>query len=159
MKSLCSGQGLLRERWCCARGWWMLAGGHRIIRRRYMKPHCIIVSSYPTSWAYSRNIQSHAQNHTTNTTLTSVSTIGGGRDTTISSPGRSPKQPFPGIGLHDSLHGRQACPNSAHFTRRLVKQVPGRGYFHAVPSPKRGQICDIPAPSTVERLSHKQLNQ
>ena len=25
MESLWSGQGLLRERWCCARGWWMMA--------------------------------------------------------------------------------------------------------------------------------------
>ena len=40
----------------------------------------------------------------------SVSTIGGGGDMTIPSPGRSPKQPLPGIGLHDPLHGRQACP-------------------------------------------------
>ena len=38
------------------------------------------------------------------------STIGEDGDTTISSPGRSPKQPLPGIGLHDPLHGRQACP-------------------------------------------------
>ena len=46
----------------------------------------------------------------------SVSTIGGGEGTTILSPGRSPKQPLPGIGLHDPLHGRQACPkfNSFH---------------------------------------------
>ena len=33
------------------------------------------------------------------------STIGEGGDTTISSPGRSPKQPRPGRGLHDPLHG------------------------------------------------------
>ena len=46
----------------------------------------------------------------------SVSTIGGGGGTTIPSSGRSPKQPLPGIGLHDPLHGRQACPgfNSFH---------------------------------------------
>ena len=25
MESLWSGQGLIRERWCCARGWWMMA--------------------------------------------------------------------------------------------------------------------------------------
>ena len=31
MGSLLSGQGLLRKTWCCARGWWMVAGGHRII--------------------------------------------------------------------------------------------------------------------------------
>ena len=36
--------------------------------------------------------------------------IGEGGDTTIPSPGRSPKQPLPGIGLQDPLHGRQACP-------------------------------------------------
>ena len=41
--------------------------------------------------------------------VTSVSTIGGGGDTTISSPRRSPKQPLPRIGLHDPLHGPQAC--------------------------------------------------
>ena len=42
--------------------------------------------------------------------------LGGGGDTTTLSPGRSPKQPLPGIGLHDPLHGRQACPkfNSFH---------------------------------------------
>ena len=39
-------------------------------------------------------------------TLASVSTIGGGGGTTILSPRRSPKQPLPGIGLHDPLHGR-----------------------------------------------------
>ena len=43
------------------------------------------------------------------------STIGEGGDTTISSPGRSPKQPLPGIGLHDPLHGRQACPEFMAF--------------------------------------------
>ena len=43
------------------------------------------------------------------------STIGEGGDTTISSPGRSPKQPLPGIGLHDPLHSRQACPEFVTF--------------------------------------------
>ena len=32
------------------------------------------------------------------------STIGEGGDTTIPSPGRSPKQSLPGIGLHNPLH-------------------------------------------------------
>ena len=36
------------------------------------------------------------------------------------------------------------APNSIHFTRRLVKYVPGRGLFRAIPSQKRGQICEIP---------------
>ena len=46
----------------------------------------------------------------------SCSTIEESGDTTIPSPGRSPKQPLPGIGLLDPLHGRQACPefNSLH---------------------------------------------
>ena len=48
----------------------------------------------------------------------------GGGYTTIPSPGRSPKQLLPGIGLHDPVHGRQACPNSTHFTKTLVKCVP-----------------------------------
>ena len=70
---------------------------------------------------------------------------GGGGDTTIPSPGRSIIQPLQGIGLRDPLHGQQACPNSTHITRGMVKEVPGRGCFHAVPSPKRGQVCNIPA--------------
>ena len=54
--------------------------------------------------------------HTLITDDQSVSTIGGGRDTTIPSPGRSPKQPLSGIGLHVPPHGRQACSefNSFH---------------------------------------------
>ena len=47
--------------------------------------------------------------------LTSCSTIGEGGDTMIPSPRRSPKHPLPGIGLHDPLHGRQACPESNSF--------------------------------------------
>ena len=34
---------------------------------------------------------------------------GGGDVTTILFPGRSPKQPLPGLGLHDPLHDRKAC--------------------------------------------------
>ena len=40
---------------------------------------------------------------------------GGGGNTTISSPWRLPKQPLLGIGLHDPLHGRQACPEINSF--------------------------------------------
>ena len=54
------------------------------------------------------------------------STIGEGGETTISSPGRSPKQPLPGMRRHDPLHGRQACPEFIAFDRGLVKHVPGR---------------------------------
>ena len=42
------------------------------------------------------------------TWMKSRSTIGGVGDTTIPSPGWSTKQPLPGVGLHDPLHGRQA---------------------------------------------------
>ena len=45
----------------------------------------------------------------------SVPTIRGGGDTTIPSPGMVPNQPLPGIGLHDPLHGRQACPEFSSF--------------------------------------------
>ena len=47
--------------------------------------------------------------------LQSCSTIGEGGDTTIPSPGRSPKQPLPGIELHDPLHGQQTCPELKSF--------------------------------------------
>ena len=47
--------------------------------------------------------------------MKSISTIGGGGDTTVPSPGRSPIQPLPRIGLHDALHGRQACPEFSSF--------------------------------------------
>ena len=62
------------------------------------------------------------------------STIGGGRDTTILSPGRSPKQPLPGMRLHDPLHGRQAYPEFIAFDQGVGQIYPGRGYFRAVPS-------------------------
>ena len=43
------------------------------------------------------------------------SAIEEGGVTTISSQGRSPKQPLPWIGLHDPLHGRKACPEFIAF--------------------------------------------
>ena len=75
-----------------------------------------------------------------------------GGDTTIPSPGRSPKQPFARIAQHDPLPGRRACPNSTHFTRGLVKICPREGLFSYRPLQKRGNICDIPLP-IVARLS------
>ena len=60
-------------------------------------------------------------------TVMRTSTIGEGGDTTISSPGRSPKQPLPGIELHNPLHGREACPEFIAFNQGV------------------GQICYIPA--------------
>ena len=52
------------------------------------------------------------------------STIGEGGDTTISSPGRSPKQPLPGMRLHDPLHGRQACPKFIAFDQEVGQICP-----------------------------------
>ena len=82
------------------------------------------------------------------------STIGEGGDTTISSPGRSPKQPLPGMRLPDPLHGRQAAPNLSHLTRGLLKYVPGRGYFRAVPSQNGDKyVTSPPRPPIVELVS------
>ena len=52
------------------------------------------------------------------------STIGEGGDTTISSPGRSPKHPLPGMRLHDPLHGRQACPKFIAFDQGVGQICP-----------------------------------
>ena len=83
----------------------------------------------------------------------SVSMIGGGGDTTILSPGRSPKQPLPSIGLHDPLHDRQACPAFNSFYQGFGQISPHEGLFSCRPFPKRGQICDMPyPPPIVERL-------
>ena len=70
----------------------------------------------------------------------------GGGDTTIPSPGRSPKQPYPGIGLHDPLHGRKACPEFSSVHRGVCQINPREGLFSCRPLPKRGKTCDIPAP-------------
>ena len=42
------------------------------------------------------------------------------------------------------------APNSSHLTRRLVKYVPGRGYFRAVPSPNGDKYVASPPPPIVE---------
>ena len=52
------------------------------------------------------------------------STIGEGGDTTISSPGRSPKQLLPGMRLHGPLHGRQACPKFIAFDEGVGQICP-----------------------------------
>ena len=45
-------------------------------------------------------------------------------DTTISSPGRSPETPLPGIGLHYRLHGRQACLEFIAFDQGVGQICP-----------------------------------
>ena len=76
----------------------------------------------------------------------SRSTIGGVGDTTIPSQGWSTKQSLPGIGLHDPLHGRQACPEFTSFHQGVGQICPREGLFSCRPLPKRGQTCDIPDP-------------
>ena len=69
-----------------------------------------------------------------NKEVESRSTIGGVKDTTIPSPGWSSKQPLPGIGLHDPLHGRLACPEFTSFHQGVGQICPREGLFRAVPS-------------------------
>ena len=52
------------------------------------------------------------------------SMIGEGGDRMISSPGRSPKQPLPKIGLHDLQDGRQACPKFIAFDQGVGQICP-----------------------------------
>ena len=52
------------------------------------------------------------------------STIGEGGDTTISSLERSPKQPLPGIGIHDPPHGGQVCPEFIAFDQGVGQICP-----------------------------------
>ena len=45
------------------------------------------------------------------------------------------------------------APNSSHLTRGLVKYVPGRGYFRAVPSQNGDKFVTFPPPPPiVERV-------
>ena len=75
--------------------------------------------------------------------LSSVPTNGGGGDTTIPSPEMARKQPLPGIGLHDPLHNRQACPEFNLFHQGVGQISLPEGLFLCRPLPKPGQICGI----------------
>ena len=44
------------------------------------------------------------------------------------------------------------APNSTQLTRGLVKEVPGRGYFRAVPSQNGDKSVTSPPSPIVERL-------
>ena len=44
------------------------------------------------------------------------------------------------------------APNSTHFTSGLVKDVPGRGYFRAIPSQHGDKFATPPPPPIIERL-------
>ena len=47
------------------------------------------------------------------------------------------------------------APNSSHLTRGLVKYVPGRGYFRAVPSQNGDKYVTSPPPPQSLNLSKK----
>ena len=49
---------------------------------------------------------------------------------------------------------RKLAQNSSHLTRGLVKSVPGRGYFRAVPSQNRDKYVTSP-PSPIVELVYK----
>ena len=79
--------------------------------------------------------------------------LGAGGDTTIPSPWIALKQPLPGIGLHDPLHGRQACPEFNSFHQGVDQISPPEGLFSCRLLSKRGQICYIPPqPSNDSKL-------
>ena len=45
------------------------------------------------------------------------------------------------------------APNSLHLTRGLVKSVPGRSYFRAVPSQNGDKYVTFPPPPIVELVT------
>ena len=63
----------------------------------------------------------------------------------ILSPWTSPEEPLPGIGLHDTLNGRQACPELNSFHQGIGQTCPREVFFSCHLLPKRGQIC-LPLP-------------
>ena len=83
-----------------------------------------------------------------------IQRLGRRGDLTIPSPGISPEQSLQETGLHDPLHGRQACSesNSFHIIVGLVKHVPRRGYRRAVPSQNGDKFAISPPPPFVKRL-------
>ena len=51
------------------------------------------------------------------------------------------------------------APNSSHLTRGLVKYVPGRGYFRAVPCQNGDKlVTSPPLPPIVERFKRRREN-
>ena len=78
------------------------------------------------------------------------STIGEGGETTISSPARSPKQPLPGMRLHDPLHGRQACPEFIAFDQGVSQTCPRLGLFSYHSLPNRDKyVTSQPTPQSL----------
>ena len=70
--------------------------------------------------------------------------VGRGYDDFV--PGKSPKQPLPGMRLHDSLHDRHAYPEFIACDQWVGPICPWEGLFLCHFLPKRGQICYVLAP-------------
>ena len=51
------------------------------------------------------------------------------------------------------------APNSLHLTRGLVKSVPGRGYFRAVPSQNGDKYVTFPPPPIVELVKQRKQTE
>ena len=60
--------------------------------------------------------------------------------------GEVTKIALPGMRLHDSLHGWQACPQFIAFDKGVGQICLREGLFSYRSLPKRGQNCYIPAP-------------
>ena len=88
---------------------------------------------------------------------TSVSTIGGGGDTTIPSSRRSPKQPLPGQDYIDPLHDWQVCPEFNSFHQGVCQISPQEGLFRAVPSQTGDNFVTSPPPLIFERLEYREV--
>ena len=88
----------------------------------------------------------------------SRSTIGGAGGTSIPSPEWSPKQPLPGIGLHDPLHGRQACLELNSFHQEIGQICPREGLFLRHPLPNRGD-SNLRHPRPPQSLNDSHLNR
>ena len=83
----------------------------------------------------------------TQKTPSSVSTIGGDGDRTVLSPERSPQQSLSGIGLHDPLHGRQACPEFDSLHPGVGQISPLEKLFFCRSLPNREYVFDTPFPA------------
>ena len=72
------------------------------------------------------------------------STVGESGDTTVPSPGRSPKESLWGVGLNDPLHGRQACPEINSFRQGVGQICPRDGQFSRIPSQNGDKFVTSP---------------
>ena len=67
-----------------------------------------------------------------------------GGDSTIPSPGVSPEQPLPGIGLHGPPHGWQASPEFDSFHQEVGRVCAREDFFRAVLSQNGDKFASPP---------------